>query len=138
MTVDHSKTWIAKDPEKGDIFLISIVNHPCKKKRQNKKQWYLTNFTNYFNLGQKDFSETLSNGYIEMMNSVRETKECSYTINNHRFFPEDMSSGYWQGLLKNTKYIDVNLSQVHIPINKKNLEKELSKLIPRLENWESI
>ena len=130
----HSKIWIICDIEKGNIFLLSIELFPSKKKKNYTRgdggKWFLKNFVNYFSLDPKECSKILEETYIEMFKSIRNFEEYSYVIAQHDFLFEAMSSEYWKGLLKKPQVSDLNLPYLHIPINKKNLERELYRLIP--------
>ena len=127
------KDWVIYDIEGGDIFCLSIIRY-SEARGKRKKQWFLTQYSNYFNLDSDRLSFLLRENSADMLKSTRNTKEYSYSIAKHKFLPKDMSPNYWKGILSRKTFTNTELQNIHIPVNRKNLEKEIDRLVPNIDH----
>lgn len=124
------KDLLVHDLVRGDVFCISILKNPnARGKRKWRNQWFLVRYVNYFNLDMEKCENIIRDEYTNMLNRAKHSKsEYTYRIAKHDFNISDMTSNFWKGILKKEFFVNKVYDNVKLPINIKNLNKEIMHL----------
>lgn len=114
----HQKDWIIYDDDLTKLFCIAILNEG--------DGWKLIEFVNVFG-NKNEILKMITIGYETMIKAAKDRDLYEYVIGKHTFDKEDVDTDFWHDLIPDNKFW--SKASLEIDIDKKEFEKEMSKLV---------